>query len=314
MRGDWVAEQVKNEASLLTLTGENQRFAEEADALRTEIEDLRQQLAEVNRLRQDAEERCTDLQGQLAEAEEKLADRLNKQVDRDFPFSPAEVAELVSLAHGEQRFNEAARLLSLAAAYFDGGETVSLWKRISRSRRGSIDAIRLLDDAIRFGSVDTVASIAEAALKTSSRYTQPNIQQTLATSIASSKTTKELLALYHRWHTGGPTYRIMRTALPIWSEDASPTDVFDFLRVLHEHDDSTLSVRILHAYGTRSAREVIRLISLYESPRRKDDVSLLIHRWYTRIKPMERRYSVQEWNLLADNWPPDKVPRLTWPG
>ncbi|MDX3133662.1 hypothetical protein PV367_28670 [Streptomyces europaeiscabiei] len=302
LRGDWIAERVETEASLLALTGDNHRFKDETESLRAEIADLKRQLFEVHNLRIGAETRCTRLKDQLADAEAKLADHLERQGDMDFPYSPADILNEVLLAQKEQRFNDAARWLSLAAAHFDGGDIASLWKRITRTRRGAVDGIRLLDDAIRFGSVDTVASIAEELLNSSLSNGVPNLVQTVATSIASSKNTSELLQLYHRWHGGGSTYGIIRTALPMWSEDAPPSDVFALLKVLHENKDSTTKVRVLHAYGSRSTRDVFNLSLLYHrhAPERfADETHTLVTRWQATLSQSGLLYGIKEWNSFA---------------
>ncbi|MFG3195448.1 hypothetical protein ACGFYT_04890 [Streptomyces sp. NPDC048208] len=311
LRGDWVADRIQNEATFLTLTGENQRREEESESLRVEIEDLRRQLSEVNDLRRDAEDRCTELKHQLSTAEEKLAERLRGQIDSEFPYSPADVTEQVLTFHAEERFNDAARLLSLAAAHFNGDDTVSLWRSISRSRRGYIDAIRFLDDAVRFGSVDSVASMAEAAHAASSNH-WPSTAQHFATSIASSRTVTELLDLYNRWCAGGPMYGIMRVALPIWSETATPDATFKVLSALKHNNDSTIQVRILHAYGTRPTLDVVLLTAMYSGStiNRRDEVEILIKRWWSTFPLSERHLRTQEWNSLVARHARGKVVRL----
>jgi transcriptional regulator with XRE-family HTH domain len=302
LRGDWVAERVQSEAELLSLSGENQRNREEAESLRTEIADLRQQLADVNALRRDAEQRCTDLEERLAEAEQKLAESLDSRPERYFPYSPGEVAEEVFNAHREQRFNDAARMLSLAAAHFDGEETVALWQKMGRSRRGTVDAIRLLDDAIRFGSMETAASITESAINsTPSWWTTYITVQTLATSIASSKSTNELLDLYKRWSKGGPLYGVIRTALPLWSEDAPTDHVFRALKMFHRRNDSTIAVRVLHAYSTRPTNDVLALAVMYHdlAPKRFDEAQTLMRSWLTAYATSERPFQIREWNDLV---------------
>ncbi len=312
LRGDWVADRVQSEARFLSLSGENHRQKEESEGLRAEIENLKQQLADVSDLRRDAEERCSELQRQLAAAEEKLAERIENQADNEFPYSPAEVAEQVFAAHAQERFNDAARLLSLAAAHFNGDDTVALWRSIASSRRGYIDAIRLLDDAVRFGSVETVTSIAEAVCDANSDQ-WPSTARNVATSIATSRTAAELLKLYHQWCSGGPLYGVMRIALPIWCEDATPNAVFEVLSAVHQKGDSTIKIRMLHAYGARSTFVVVSLVALYSDSMtdRRDEVELLIRRWWEKFPLSERHLRTQEWNRVVNKYAAGKVWRLS---
>ncbi|MFB8353465.1 hypothetical protein [Streptomyces niveus] len=302
LRGDWIAERVESEASLLSLSGENQRIREETESLRAEIADLKQQLAEVNTLRGDAEDRCTRLEERLTEAEEKLAERLESQPERYFSYTPDEVAKEVFNAHREQRFHDSARMLSLAAAHFNGAETASLWKNMNGSRRGSLDAIRLLDDAIRFGSMETTASITEAVIKSTPKWSQYEIKKALATSIVSSRSTGELLELYNRWSNGGPLYGVMRMVFPIWSEDAPTDQIFHVLQVLHNHRDSTISVRMLHAYSTRPINDIFGLAVMYENtaPNRFEEVNTLVRSWILPHPESEQLIRIQAWNSLLE--------------
>ncbi|QIY99467.1 hypothetical protein HEP87_43100 [Streptomyces sp. S1D4-11] len=301
LRTDWVSERIQSEASILELSGENERNNDERESLKEEIEELRVQLAQVLSLRNEAEARCADLEEKLAQAEIKLAEKMDERKEYDFPFTPEEVSNSVAQCYKEQRFHDAARMLSLAAAHFSDEDVVELWKQVARLRRFSLDALRLLDDAIRFGTIEEAARISEAVLKEKSTLAWTNLPQLLATSISNSKSVEDLRLLYDRWGSGGPLYGILREALTHWAESASPVHVFEFLNLLQSRNDSTIKIRILHVCGARSMEDVLDLVSMYIEIQAEEEINLLVRRWYNRIPLWQRESRRKDWRSRAGN-------------
>lgn len=283
LRSDWIAENRETEASALEVSRENERIKEEKKNLQQEIEELKDQLSQLAEQRIDVEERCAELEERLAQAEVALAEHLAKQPDSSFPFTPKDIAHITSEAYSEERFHDAARMLSLAAAHFSPTEIADLFTRIRHKR--PIDSMRLLDDAIRFGSINSAASIAEAVVSArNSRTTWPygDITELLAAGLANSKSTAEFRELHDLWGDGGPYYQILRKSLVLWSGHADPLAVFNILAMLRKRKDTTIAVRILHKYGERSELDVAKLFTLHIEAGLGDDATILIHRWASR--------------------------------
>jgi transcriptional regulator with XRE-family HTH domain len=281
LRGDWIADNIELETSALEVSAENKRIKEEKQNLQQEIKDLKLQLSELMERRIDAEERCTELEDRLAQAEVALAEHLAKQPDSSFPFTPKDVAHIAFEAYSDERFHDAARMLSLAAAHFSPKDIVGLFSLIEHKK--PVDAMRLLDDAIRFGSIASSAKIAETVVggwSTRTSWLYGNVPELLAASIANSKSAAELKQLYELWGNGGPYYTILLSkSLVLWSENANPSAVYDFLTMLRKRKDTTIAVRILHKYGERSERDVAMLVYLHREAGLNDEVTILTYRW-----------------------------------
>ncbi|MFJ9099530.1 hypothetical protein ACIRJM_13725 [Streptomyces sp. NPDC102405] len=280
LRSDWIVENREKEASALEVSIENERIKEEKKNLQQEIEELKDQLSELADQRIDAEERCAELEERLAQAEVALAEHLAKQPDSSFPFTPTDLAHITFEAYSEERFHDAARMLSLAAVHFSPTEIANLFERIRHKR--PVDSIRLLDDAIRFGSINSSASIAEAVVPARSSRTSwlyGNIPELLAASLANSKSTAEFKQLHDLWGNGGPYYPILRKSLVLWSEHADPGAVFNILTMLRKRKDTTNAVHVLHKCGERSEVDVAELVHLHTAAELSDDASILIYLW-----------------------------------
>ncbi|MEV8529276.1 hypothetical protein AB0451_34900 [Streptomyces sp. NPDC052000] len=298
LRADWASERMESEASILKLSDHRKKFESEQGELRAEINELKAQLAQLAELRRDAESRCVLLEERLEEAENLLAERIEDRGEGDFPFTPQEIAEKVSRCYKDQEYHKAARLLSLAAAHMPDPDVVALWKLVSRSRRGILDAARLLDDAIRFGSVENAARITEVAIQSDS-HAWLDVTQSLAVSIANSKTAGELQELYRRWEGGGPLYGVLRYAVIYWSEDAAVEDVAKFLLLLREHNDTTISVRLLQAWGKRPLDEIVDLAGVCLACGMRKEAETLSVGWYDRTIRTEEKTKVRQWRISA---------------
>ncbi|MFI8787117.1 hypothetical protein [Streptomyces sp. NPDC055105] len=299
LRSDWVAERIQSEVSILELSGQNMRHEEEQERLEGEICDLKEQIAQLSELQRKAEGRCRELEEKLTRAETKLAESLENARERDFPFTHEEIASQVEGFYEEQRFNDAARTLSLAAANFSDEEIVSLWKRVALLRRRSLDSVRLLDDAIRFASAEEAARITEMALKESGASGWVNLIEMLAESLANSKSAAELRVLYDRWCNAGTEYGVLMRALVSWSEYAPIGQVFEFLELLRSNKDSSIEVRMLHAAGRRPVVDVVKLAEMHLRVELLDKARILSVRWHGTVPSWQAMSGEKEWRRAA---------------
>ncbi|UKY51551.1 hypothetical protein [Streptomyces inhibens] len=265
LRSDWVADRLENESSLELLSGKYRRLETDQEELRDEIARLRKQLDEVNRLKEATEEKCELLEQKLMEAEVALAERLRESTERSFTLSLEEAKEEIGRAYENQLFHEAARLLSLSAAHFPEADTTELTIWLLTEKR-DLDAFRLLDDAIRFNSIEFTDNLVRDFIEQSlvaSEQKQYLWTDRIASRIATSKSRVELQELYDRWHRGPRMYKplgIIRKALVEWASRASVSDSVAMLETLRKHSDTVIAVRMLHQLGAGTSRSVTRLI------------------------------------------------------
>lgn len=251
----------------------------------------------LTRLKAEAEGRCAELEERIHQVEVELAERAEAASGSSFTLSPEEVVEEISVSYRDQRYHDAARTLTLAAAHFSESEIVALWGLLSRGLRRQFDAARLLDDAIRFRSAEFSANIVESILVVdSSDYLT---QQNLAASLSTSKSSEEFFYLYDRWKSGGPLYGVLRSALVAWTELMGATSVFLWLRKLTEENDTPIRIRILHLFGLRSADEVVKLVSKCVEWGMDEDIRILVSRWYSSIPPEDRAHQRDVWREAA---------------
>ncbi|MGW0858095.1 hypothetical protein [Streptomyces sp. NPDC002690] len=297
LRSDWISERKHNQKTEAELSKRNAQMSSEQERLRAEIKELKKQLSELTHLRHDAEQRCAQLEERLFEVERQLATHLEID-DQSFSFTPKEVADEILQSYGEQRFHDAARTLSLAAAHFSAADVVELWQIIVEMRR-YFDAESLVRDAIRFKSVELSAAIVEDLL---TQETWPPAQfrtRELGASLAYSKSSAELGYLYDRWKGGGPVFGVLRFAFTLWSESADIRLTFPRLCQLKDDGDTVIMVRMLHTLGQRSVTDVVDLADLLIDRDMNAECHTLFYRWYTGLAIKDRASSIEEWQRAA---------------
>ncbi|WP_405912694.1 hypothetical protein OG760_16090 [Streptomyces sp. NBC_00963] len=294
LRSDWVSERRNSEAVKAGLSKRNEHLGGEQERLREEIEELKQQLSELMQLKYGAEEKCVRLEERLFEVERELASHLEEIGDQAFLFTPEEVAHEILQSYGEQRFHDAARTLSLAAAHFSSADVVQLWRLIVEMRR-YLDAETLIRDAIRFKSAELSADIVEGLLGQNAWPMGQSPNRMLGTSLAFSKSSTELGYLYDRWKGGGPPFGVLRFTFTLWCEVADIKLIFARLCQLKDDNDTVIMVRMLHALGKRSAADVVNLTDLLIDREMNAECETLFRGWYAGISVENRSAFMSEW-------------------
>ncbi|MEU8870300.1 hypothetical protein AB0D24_03895 [Streptomyces javensis] len=293
LRSDWTEDRIQSESTLQIMLGRQQRIEEGQEELQKEISRLREQIDEINKLKEAAEERCGDLEKKLMEAEVALSERLHDAAEASFALTLEEIQEEIESAHDEQRFHDAARLLSLAAAHFTESDTSQLALWLLRDER-ELDAQRLVDDALRFNSIDFIDKLVRYFIEQpliSGEEAQYAWIRILASRLSTSKSRAELQELYTRWNSRQRTHRILRISLVDWAVRANIKDAFAMLKTFRENDDSVISIRFLHKFGARHPRDVLDLASACLIDDMRHEASLLVFTWMSRTHSNNRDLS-----------------------
>ncbi|MFE7054571.1 hypothetical protein ACFVAO_05060 [Streptomyces californicus] len=299
LRSDWMSEQRYSEEAKAELSKRNAQMGNEQERLRAEIKELKEQLLELAHLKYETEQRCAQLEERLFEVERQLATHLDEIDDQSFSFTPKEVADEILQSYSEQRFYDAARTLSLAAAHFSAADVVELWKLIIEMRR-YFDAELLVRDAIRFKSAELSADIVEDLL--TQKIWPPgqfHACRELGANLAHSKSSAELGYLYNRWRGGGPVFGVLRFAFTFWSESADIQLAFPLLCQLKDDGDTVLMVRVLHILGQRNVADVIILADLLIDRDMNSECHALFYTWFAGLAIEDRAASLEKWQRAA---------------
>ncbi|MEO3839790.1 hypothetical protein [Streptomyces sp. B22F1] len=296
LRNDWIADQNASEAKIVKFSDEGEKLKREQKNLRDEILSLRRQLAELAHLKQKAEVRCGQLERELLDAEVALAETLQALGESTFSLAPDEVLAEVRQADKEQRYHDVARVLTLSAVYFTPSEIQTLWDLLLVQRRQEIFARRLLDDAVRFRSVEFLADLMERFNE--ERNPQVHIWgEAISGAIAISKTPSDLQVLYGRCHREVDLYRILRRSLTEIAKDIEASGLVSILEFLHREDDTVIAVRMLHAFAleaaARSEDEVFGAISLCFKLGMRENARILSRRWLSLMDDVERSITLE---------------------
>ncbi|MGW0737906.1 helix-turn-helix domain-containing protein [Streptomyces sp. NPDC002851] len=298
LRIDWVSDRKQSELATTELTTKNEHLQNGQERLRREIEELREQLVEVTQLKHGAEEKCARLEERLLEVERELAAHLEELGEQSFALTPEEAAQEIKRSYSDQRYHDAARTLSLAAAHYSAPDIVKLWSlTVGMKRR--LDAETLIRDAIRFRSAEFSANIVEMMLSQESLSSFYDARQSLGINLASSKSSADLDYLYERWKGGGPRYGVLRVAVVSWSETAHVQLVARLLRKLKVERDTIILVRMLHVIGLRPVEDVVAVADFLMVEGMESECRTLIERWYAAIPEVERSAMRKRWGRIA---------------
>ncbi|MFJ2098190.1 hypothetical protein ACIOHR_13450 [Streptomyces anulatus] len=298
LRSDWMSEQRYSQEAKAELSKRNAQMGSEQERLRAEIKELKEQLSELTHLKHEAEQRCVQLEERLFEVERQLATHLEEIDDQSFSFTPKEVADEILQSYGEQRFYDAARTLSLAAAHFSAVDVVELWQLIIEMRR-YFDADLLVRDAIRFKSAELSADIVEDLLTQKIWPPGQFHARELGTNLAYSKSSAELGYLYDRWKGGGPVFGVLRFAFTLWSESADIKLAFPRLCQLKDDGDTVIMVRMLHKLGQRGVTDIVDLADLLIDRDMNTECHTLFYRWFVGLAIEDRAASLEKWEKAA---------------
>ncbi|MCB5165989.1 hypothetical protein LG634_14235 [Streptomyces bambusae] len=294
LRGLWVSEQQQNISERADLVTHNDRLKSERQKLHDEIQALKDQLSQVSDLKASAEERCCQLEERLLEAERALAKHLEEIGEQAFNLTPREVLDEITASERDGRQYDAARTLSLSAAHLSATDLPELWDLLREARRIQ-EAETLVRDSLRFRSAEFCAIITEALL------TRGYSHRAMGGLLAAYKSPEELDFLYDRWKVGGPPYGVLRHAMRTWAYLAPHPLVLERLLKLASDGDTTLTVRMLQACGTRDTSDVFALSDLLLALGMEREFVTLSETWIYRIPAKDYPKARAQWLGYAEH-------------